>query len=65
MSNLVTKKNLKKVILWTAIASLISLVFENYNIFDFIGMSEETYDQIVEKVLYVLVLLGVLTNQEK
>ena len=55
----------KQLSIWLAILSLVSMVFNNYGIFEIIGMSEDLFNEVTLGVLNVLVLVGILTNRQK
>lgn len=49
-------------VVWTSIAAIVALLMSNYNLWQFIGMQEGLFTQLVEMVLGVLVLVGILNN---
>ncbi|WP_335871978.1 holin [Bacillus sp. 2205SS5-2] len=51
-------ERLKNYVLWTAVASLGGLALIDLNLVD----SLDKYEVYVDKILYILVLLGVINN---
>lgn len=52
----------KSKVVWASIAAIVALLMTNYGLWQFIGMEEGVFTQLVEMILSVLVLVGVLNN---
>jgi uncharacterized membrane protein len=47
---------------WIAIAALVGFLLGNYGLYDAIGLTNESYQMMVDLVLGVAVALGVFNN---
>ena len=52
------QSRLKSYVLWVAVASLVGMALLDFNVLD----SLDQYEKYVDKVLYILILLGVVNN---
>jgi len=47
---------------WLAIFALVGFILQNWGIYDVIGLTNETYQQLVDLILGVLIALGIVNN---
>lgn len=47
---------------WVAVASLIGFFLGNYGLYDVIGLTNETYQQLVNMIFACLAAFGVFNN---
>jgi uncharacterized membrane protein len=55
------QSRLKSYILWVSVAALVGMALVDMNII----ASTEVFDKYVDKLLYILILLGVVNNPNK
>lgn len=48
--------------LWVSIFSLIGLILQNFGLLDSMGITNDTYQNIVQAVLAVLTAAGIISN---
>lgn len=48
--------------LWVSVASLLTLLMGNYGLYEIIGMNSETFQQVIDIILVILVGAGVISN---
>lgn len=48
--------------LWVSIFSLIGIIMGNYGLYSMVGLTQDSFKQIVDGVLGILVLAGVISN---
>ncbi len=56
------QNRLKSPAAWAAIISLVAFVLGNYGLYDYIGLTNETFKILADLVFAVLVALGVFNN---
>jgi uncharacterized membrane protein len=52
----------KSPIVWTGITGLILLILNSFNLLPRLGLTEQTFNVIVESIISVLILIGILNN---
>ena len=57
-----SKSKWKNYSLWVSIFSLIGLVLQTYGLFEKLGLTNETYNEIVKAILVVLTGAGIISN---
>lgn len=48
--------------LWLAIFALVGFILKNWGLFDVIGLNTESFNELVDLILAVLIGLGVVNN---
>ena len=56
------QNRLKSKVAWLAVASLIGFILGNYGLYDAIGLTNETYQQLVSMIFACLTAFGVFNN---
>jgi uncharacterized membrane protein len=56
------KSRLKNYALWVSVAAFIGMMLQNFGLFTKLGLTNDTYSQLVNALLGVLVLAGILNN---
>lgn len=57
-----TQNRLKSKAAWVAIFALLGFVLGNWGLFDVIGLTNETWEKLVELILAALAAFGVFNN---
>ena len=57
-----TQNRWKSPILWTSIAGLILLILNTLNVLPRLGLTDQTFNTIVQSIIGALVLVGILNN---
>ena len=57
-----TQNRLKSKATWVAIFALLGFVLGNWGLFDVIGLTNETWEKLVELILAALAAFGVFNN---
>lgn len=48
--------------LWVSVFSLVGLILSNYGLFDKLGLTADTYKELFQAILGVLVMAGILSD---
>ena len=56
------QSRLKSKVAWLAVASLVGFFLGNYGLYDVLGLTNETYQQLVNMVFACLTAFGVFNN---
>lgn len=59
---MMTQNRLKSKAAWVAIFALLGFVLGNWGLFDAIGLTNETWETLVELILAALAAFGVFNN---
>lgn len=57
-------KRLKKKVVWTSMISLFLIIFNQFDMWDIIGITEDKFKVLTDTILGILVVLGILNNPE-
>lgn len=52
----------KSPVVWVGIGGLILLILNSFNLLPRLGLTEQTFNAIVESIISVLILIGILNN---
>ena len=56
------QNRLRSKVAWVAVASLVGFLLGNYGLYDAIGLTNETFQQLVNLLFAVLAAFGVFNN---
>ena len=56
------QNRLQSKVVWVSVASLVLLILKNYGLLDNLGLTVESYNEIVDSIVAILVLFGILNN---
>jgi len=56
------QNRLKSKVAWLAVASLIGFILGNYGLYDAIGLTNETFQQLINLLFACLTAFGVFNN---
>lgn len=59
------QNRLKSKVVWVSIASLVLMILKNYNLLEEINLTADSYNEIIDSIISVLVLFGILNNPTK
>lgn len=52
----------KSPVLWTSLAALLFFVLKTWGLLQWIGLNQDSYDQLISLVIAVLAAFGVINN---
>lgn len=59
-----TQNRWRSKVVWVTVATLVALLMTNYGLWQYIGMEEGVFTQVVELVLAIASAVGILNNPE-
>ena len=56
------QKRFDSTVAWASIVSLIFFVFKNYGLFSFVGLTPDTFREVSDLLLAILIAFGIFNN---
>lgn len=57
-----TQNRWKSPVVWTSLAALLFFVLKTWGLFEWTGLSKDSFDQLISLIVAVLAAFGVLNN---